>query len=33
LKKLIEADLKKLEEEMEKAGTPWTPGRIPIWKK
>ncbi len=33
LKKLIEVDLKKLEEAMEEAGAPWTPGRIPIWKK
>ena len=33
LKKLIEVDLKKLEESMEKAGAPWTPGRIPKWKK
>jgi len=33
LKRLIEVDLKKLEELMEKAGAPWTPGRIPVWKK
>lgn len=33
LKKLIEADLKKLEEKMEKIGAPWTPGRLPEWKK
>jgi hypothetical protein len=33
LKKLVEEDLKKLETEMEKAKAPWTPGRIPEWKK
>jgi photosystem II stability/assembly factor-like uncharacterized protein len=33
LKKLIEEDLKKLEERMEQAGAPWTPGRLPEWKK
>lgn len=33
LKKLIEVDLKKLEKATEEAGAPWTPGRIPGWKK
>lgn len=33
LKKLIEIDLKKLEKAMEEAGAPWTPGRVPKWKK
>ncbi len=33
LKKLIEVDLKNLEQEMEHVGAPWTPGRVPIWKK
>jgi len=33
LKQLIEVDLKKLEKFMEEAGAPWTPGRIPEWKK
>ncbi len=34
LRKLIEVDLKKLEEKMEAAGAPWTPGRgVPKWKK
>jgi photosystem II stability/assembly factor-like uncharacterized protein len=33
LKKLIEVDLKKLEKAMEEAGAPWTPGRIPVWRK
>jgi hypothetical protein len=29
LRQLIEVDLAKLEKEMEAAGAPWTPGRIP----
>ena len=34
LRQLIEVDLKKLEEKMEAAGAPWTPGRgLPKWKK
>jgi hypothetical protein len=33
LRQLVEKDLKKLEEEMEAVGAPWTPGRIPKWKK
>ncbi len=33
LKELMEVDLKKLEKAMEEAGSPWTPGRIPEWKK
>jgi photosystem II stability/assembly factor-like uncharacterized protein len=33
LKKLVEVDLKSLETEMEQAGAPWTPGRLPEWKK
>ncbi len=34
LRQLIEIDLPKLEEEMEAAGAPWTPGRsLPKWKK
>jgi hypothetical protein len=33
LRQLAEKDLKKLESEMEAAGAPWTPGRIPKWKK
>jgi photosystem II stability/assembly factor-like uncharacterized protein len=28
---LVEVDLKGLEEEMETAGAPWTPGRVPRW--
>jgi hypothetical protein len=34
LRQLIEVDLPKLEEKMEAAGAPWTPGRrLPKWKK
>jgi len=33
LKQLMEVDLKSLEKAMEEIGAPWTPGRIPNWKK
>ncbi len=33
LKKLVEVDIKGLEQKMEEAGSPWTPGRLPVWKK
>ena len=32
LRTLVEVDLARLEKEMEAAGAPWTPGRIPQWK-
>jgi len=32
LRQLIEVDLNRLEKQMEAAGAPWTPGRIPDWK-
>jgi len=32
LRQLIEVDLAKLEKQLEAAGAPWTPGRIPEWK-
>jgi photosystem II stability/assembly factor-like uncharacterized protein len=32
LRKLIEVDLRALEQKMEAAGAPWTPGRLPDWK-
>lgn len=32
LRQLIEVDLRNLEKQMEAAGAPWTPGRIPEWK-
>ena len=31
LHSLVEVDLDKLEKEMETAGAPWTPGRVPVW--
>ncbi len=34
MKTLIDVDLKKLGEQLEAAGAPWTPGRgVPVWKK
>ena len=30
---LVEVDLTKLEKDMEAAGAPWTPGRVPVWEK
>lgn len=32
LRQLIEVDLTKLEKQLEAAGAPWTPGRIPEWR-
>ena len=32
LRKLVEVDLKGLEDRLEAAGAPWTPGRLPTWK-
>ena len=31
LRTLIDVDLSKLEKDMEVAGAPWTPGRVPEW--
>ncbi len=33
LRTLIESDLVKLEEKLEQANAPWTPGRVPKWTK
>jgi hypothetical protein len=30
---LVEVDLVKLESDMEAAGAPWTPGRVPDWSE
>jgi photosystem II stability/assembly factor-like uncharacterized protein len=30
---LVEVDLAKLEKDMEAAGAPWTPGRVPVWEE
>jgi hypothetical protein len=32
MRQLVETDLKRLEARLEKAGAPWTPGRIPVWE-
>jgi hypothetical protein len=31
LRQLVDVDLKKLQDAMEKAGAPWTPGHVPEW--
>jgi hypothetical protein len=33
LRRLVEVDLRKLEKDMEAAGAPWTPGRVPEWSE
>ncbi len=33
MRQLIEGDLTKLENDMELAGAPWTPGRLPVWEE
>jgi hypothetical protein len=33
LRTLVETDLRGLETAIEKAGAPWTPGRVPSWSK
>jgi len=33
LRTLVDSDLRALQEAMEKAGAPWTPGRVPAWTK
>jgi photosystem II stability/assembly factor-like uncharacterized protein len=33
LRTLVEVDLVKLEKDMEAAGAPWTPGRVPEWQE
>ncbi|MDT7540250.1 MAG: hypothetical protein QOE33_154 [Acidobacteriota bacterium] len=32
LRQLVDVDLKSLEKQMEAAGAPWTPGRLPDWR-
>jgi hypothetical protein len=32
LRKLIETDLKAIEKQLDAAGAPYTPGRLPEWK-
>ena len=33
LKRIVEIDIPKLEAELNKIGSPWTPGRLPVWKE
>jgi septation ring formation regulator EzrA len=33
LRTLVEVDLAKMEKDMEAAGAPWTPGRVPEWSE
>jgi hypothetical protein len=33
LRTLVDVDLAKLEKDMEAAGAPWTPGRVPSWEE
>jgi photosystem II stability/assembly factor-like uncharacterized protein len=33
LRQLVEVDLKRVETTLEAAGGPWTPGRVPVWRK
>jgi len=33
LRALVEVDFAKLEKDMEAAGAPWTPGRVPEWSE
>jgi hypothetical protein len=33
LRTLVDVDLTKLEKDMEAAGAPWTPGRVPEWSE
>ena len=33
LRTLVDTDLRALQEAMEKAGAPWTPGRVPTWTR
>ena len=32
VKPLIETELKRVEDQAEAAGVPWTPGRLPVWR-
>jgi photosystem II stability/assembly factor-like uncharacterized protein len=32
LRRLVSTDLKKIEDQLETAGAPWTPGRLPSWQ-
>ena len=32
LRSFVEVDLAAVESELERAGAPWTPGRLPVWQ-
>jgi hypothetical protein len=32
LKQIAETGIRELQQELDKLGAPWTPGRIPAWK-
>jgi len=33
IKKIVEEDVKKIEKKLEEIGAPYTPGRLPVWKR
>ena len=33
IKKIVDEDVKKIEERLEEIGAPYTPGRLPVWKR
>jgi hypothetical protein len=33
LRSLVDVDLKNLDDALEKAGAPYTPGRVPVWSR
>ncbi len=33
LRQIIDVDMKQLDSQLDQAGAPWTPGRVPVWKK
>jgi hypothetical protein len=33
IKKIVEEDIKKIEKKLEEIGAPYTPGRLPSWKR
>jgi hypothetical protein len=33
IKKIMDDDVKKIEKKLEEIGAPYTPGRLPVWKR
>ena len=33
IKKIVEEDVNKIEKRLEEIGAPYTPGRLPVWKR